>query len=84
MHRLNAKIRLTMLLSGFELYSRWVPLLRCLTWMVKLMLRGIWVGEYILHCFVIVISYCFSPAQSKQPPTFQAVNNNEGLCNIFP
>ena len=27
MYRLNAKIRLTMLcLSGFELYSRWVPL----------------------------------------------------------
>ena len=28
MYRLNAKIRLTMLcLSGFELYSRWVPLI---------------------------------------------------------
>ena len=28
MYRLNTKIRLTMLcLSGFELYSRWVPLL---------------------------------------------------------
>ena len=27
MHRLNTKTRLTMLcLSGFELYSRWVPL----------------------------------------------------------
>ena len=27
MYRLNTKIRLTMLcLSGFELYSRWVPL----------------------------------------------------------
>ena len=29
MYRLNTKIRLTMLcLSGFELYSRWVPLLK--------------------------------------------------------
>ena len=29
MYRLNTKIRLTMLcLSGFELYSRWVPMLK--------------------------------------------------------
>ena len=29
MYRLNTKISLTMLcLSGFELYSRWVPLLK--------------------------------------------------------
>ena len=41
-------------------------------------------GKYMLHCFVIVISYYFSPAQSKQTPSFQAANNNEGLCNIFP
>ena len=59
------------------------------------MLRGIWAeehdegnmngqGKYMLHCFVIVISYYFSPAQSKPTPSFQAVNNNEELCNIFP
>ena len=41
-------------------------------------------GKYMLHCFVIVISYYFSPAQSKPTPSFQAVNNNEGLSNIFP
>ena len=37
--------------------------------------------------FVTVISYCLSPElplQEKQPPTFQTVNNNEGLRNTFP
>ena len=37
--------------------------------------------------FVTVISYCLSPElplQEEQPPTFQTVNNNEGLRNTFP
>ena len=57
MHRLNTKIRLTMLLSGFELYSRWVPLLRCLTWMVKHvegnMGRGIHIALFC-HCYQLL------------------------------
>ena len=34
-----------------------------------------------------VLLLCLSPSlplQEKQPPTFQTVNNNEGLRNIFP
>jgi len=36
----------------------------------------------VLHCFAIVISYCFRPAL----PCYhhQTVNKNQGLCDIFP
>ena len=41
MHHLNTKIRLTMLcLSGFELYSRWVPLSHGYVYTVKLLPYG--------------------------------------------
>ena len=50
----NSKILTCVALLG------WLNMLR--EYEQKNMTRGIWVGKYILHCFVIVISYCFSPA----------------------
>ena len=38
------------------------------------MTRGIWAEKNILHCFVIVISYCFSPAL-RFPVTIKAATN---------
>ena len=57
------------------------------------MLRGIWAGVYdeeeisialFCYCYQLLFQPCTPLLQSKPPPTFQAVSNNEGLRNIFP
>ena len=45
-----------------------------------------------IYCIVLLLLSLFQPPtpllqsvlQLKPLPTFQTVNNNEGLCNIFP